>query len=547
MKNEFETRSRQNRSNLSSVSPLFLGPQPRYGAEMLSGWAPACRESNIIRLLLRDSGISIKIAVFPAIVLCLLVSGCRTHPRFQLREVMSPRESGVHRHYDSTGDGQPDFFTFADSSGRISRIGYDNDVDAAPDIIVNMDEIPAARCRHLVLILDGFGWDLLKRCYDSGKLRMFYPPSRIVSPYPSVTEVSMSAIFGSAPCRAVQSRYFDRKTNSMAGGILDYMKGRNEPFAASLTHRAPQHVDGLSYLLGMPMFNSELNTVKRLFDKRKSREVIAYFVSSAAVSVRDGAAGQMECLYQLDRFVTDVLWQSRGLVKVTMFADHGLSYEKVEWLDLEKHLADRGWLMKDNINGPRDVVLSTLGVVTYACFSTRRPGALSEDLITCKGVDLVSYARKDAVEVLTRDGSRAVIRARGGRFIYEPLQGDPLLLTPVLDRLETDEHGSYSSEDLLLATATHVYPAPLQRLWEAHFCRVENPPDVIVSLNDHYCSGPPPFSGMVRITTTHGSLNYRNSVTFLMSTAGTFTPIMRSCDIRKQIGSLLDNPWPMRE
>ena len=510
MKNEFKIPSQQNRSNLSSVSPL-------------------------------------RISFLPAIFMFLLVSGCQSHPRFQLREVMLPCEDGIHRYYDSTGDGQPDFFTFADSSGRISRIGYDNDVDAAPDIIVNLDDIPAARCRHLVIILDGFGYDLLKRCYDSGKLRMFYPPSRIVSPYPSVTEVSMSAIFGSSPPRAVQSRYFDRKTNSMAGGVIDYMKGSNESFAASLTYRAPQHVDILSYLLGMPMFNSELNTVKKLFDKHSSREVIAYFVSSAAVSVRDGAAGQMECLYQLDRFVAEALWQSRGLVKVTMFADHGLSYEKVEWLDLKKHLADRGWLLKDHIDGPKDVVLSTLGVVTYACLSTRRPCALSEDLITCSGVDLVSYARKDTVEVLTRDGNKAVIRTWDGRFIYEPLMGDPLLLKPILGRLETDKHGSYNSEDLLCATVTHVYPAPLQRLWEAHFCRVENPPDVIVSLNDRYCSGPPSFAKMERITTTHGSLNYHNSVTFLMSTAGTFKPVMRSCDIRKQIGRLLDNPWPMRE
>jgi hypothetical protein len=154
MKNEFETRSQQNRSNLSSVSPLFLGPQPRYGTEMLLGWAQACRESNIIRLLRRDSGISIRISILPAIALCLLVSGCRTQPRFQLREVMSPHEGGIHRHYDSTGDGQPDFFTFADSSGRISRIGYDNDVDAAPDIIVNLDEIPAA---HRVAVPLGDG------------------------------------------------------------------------------------------------------------------------------------------------------------------------------------------------------------------------------------------------------------------------------------------------------------------------------------------------------------------------------------------------------
>lgn len=546
MSNKLETLSQKNRSNLSSVSLRFLDHQRRHGTEMLSRWLSDCKGGYIISLLLRYSAISIRISVLTFIFLYLLASGCQTRLCFQLREVMSPHDSGACKHYDSTGDGKPDFFTFTDNNGRISRIGYDNDVDAAPDIIVNLDEIPASRCRHLVLILDGIGYDLLKKCYDSGKLRMFYPPSRIVSPYPSVTEISISAILGSSPPRAVQSRYFDRKTNSMVGGVMDYMKGKNEPFAASLTYRAPQHVDGLSYLMGMPMFNSELNTVKHLFEKRQSREVIAYLVSSAAVSVRDGAAGQMECLNQLDRFVVEALWQSRGLVKVTLLADHGLSYEQVEWLGLEKHLMDRGWLLKKHINGPRDVVLSTLGVVTYACFSTRRPCALSEDLITCKGVDLVSYAKDDAVEVLTPGGDRAVIRVRGGRFVYNPIAGDPLLLTPILGNLEADENGGYNSEDLLLATATHIYPAPLQRLWEAHFCRVENPPDVIVSLKDRYCSGPPSF-GMVRITTTHGSLNYRNSVTFLMSTAGTFKPVMRTCDIREQIGHLLGNPWPMRE
>ncbi|MHC4216349.1 MAG: hypothetical protein ACYSWP_23605, partial [Planctomycetota bacterium] len=236
MVDEFETSSLQNRSNLASARALICGFLTQYGA-----------------------GIS----VLASIVLCLLLSGCQQHLRFQLREVTSSSDSGARRSYDSTGDGQADFFTFADSSGRISRIGYDNDVDAVPDVIVNLDEIPTARCRHLVIIVDGFGYDLVKRYYDSGKLRMFHNPSRVVAPYPAVTEVSLSAIMGSSAPRAVQSRYFDRKTNSIIGGVMDYIKGKNEPFAASLTYRADQHVDGLGYLLGMPVFVSELNTVKQ--------------------------------------------------------------------------------------------------------------------------------------------------------------------------------------------------------------------------------------------------------------------------------------------
>ncbi len=146
-----------------------------------------------------------------------------------------------------------------------------------------------------------------------------------------------------------------------------------------------------------------------------------------------------------------------------------------------------------------------------------------------------------------RNGGRAVRHARSRKFIYERMPRDPLLLKPILENHETHQHDSYDPQDLLEATVTHIYPAPLQRLWQGHFCRVENPPDVIVSLEDRYCSGPTSFAGMVPINSTHGSLNYRNSVTFLMSTVGTLRPVMRSGDIRKQMEVLLDNPWPMKE
>ncbi len=56
--------------------------------------------------------------------------------------------------------------------------------------------------------------------------------------------------------KAVQSKYFDRKTNSMSGGIMDYMEGKNEPFDLLLTYRAPQRVDVSGYIFGKPTFDS---------------------------------------------------------------------------------------------------------------------------------------------------------------------------------------------------------------------------------------------------------------------------------------------------
>jgi len=158
----------------------------------------------------------------------------------------------------------------------------------------------------------------------------------------------------------------------------------------------------------------------------------------------------------------------------------------------------------------------------------------------------VSFARDDAVVVLSAAGGRAVIRRRNGRFSYEATQGDPLKLAPLLAGLKADEHGAYDADALLAATVDHEYPAPLQRLWRAHFALVENPPDVIASLANRWHSGASSFGGAVDMASTHGGLNRTNSVTFILSTAGPLPPVLRSRDIPKALGALFGRPFPYR-
>ena len=73
----------------------------------------------------------------------------------------------------------------------------------------------------------------------------------------------------------------------------------------------------------------------------------------------------------------------------------------------------------------------------------------------------------------------------------------------------------------------------------------ENPGDVIVSLEDGCCSGLKTFMDFVKIVSTHGSLNRRNSTTFIMSTAWALPPLMRSADIPRCLGEKIGRPWPM--
>ena len=483
-----------------------------------------------------------------AATLLALQAGCRKPVHFPVTSLTEQASAAAaYRAYDTDEDGKADFFMFANDAGRVSGIGYAGEEGARCEEKIDLDAIDADQCRHLVLILDGVGYDLVKQYYDVGRLRVFHRPSRVVAPYPTLTDLSLVDALGLEPCRGFEAKYFDRQANRIAGGSADYLAGKNEPYNELLQYRADMIWDAIGYIAPRSVFGKEVNDAKRLFDRDETREVLAYFVSSAGVSTAEGAAGQLACLERIEQFVNQVLQETRGRTKVTLLADHGHTYTPAKRIPLEAHLKDNGWRLTDRPTREKDVAYIRFGLETYAAFATSEPAALAGDLVGCEGVALASFARGQEVVVLTPGGARAVIREKDGRYAYAPAGGDPLKLKGVLAKLQADKAGYYGADELLAATVTHVYPTPLQRLWRAHFSLAGNRPDVIVSLDDWFYSGSKGLGRMVDIASTHGGLNYANSVTFIMSTAGALPAAMRSADIPRHMSKLFGVPWPTRK
>jgi len=476
-------------------------------------------------------------------LLAAIPAGCRKPVYFPAQPV--PNDAGGTAAYDTDGDGVMDFFTFANADGRADRIGYDRTGDGAADDIVALDAVPLGRCRHLVIILDGFDYEVVADYYAAGGLRVFHKPSRVVAPYPTMTDVALEDVLGYMPASGFEAVYYDRRNHKRVGGAGSYLRGDNQPYNHLLQYRADLIFDVLGYVSPTAVFGKEINDAKRGFDRRRTQEFIAYFVSSAGVSTADGAEGQRQCLQRVERLVHQVIWESRGLVKVTLLADHGHSYTPSERIDLDAHLRGKGWRMTARLARPKDAVSLIFGLVTYAGFMTDAPGELAGDLMGADGVELVSFVKGDHVVCLGPDGGRAVIRRRGGGYKYEPLAGDPLGLKAILARVPADAEGYVEGAAMLEATIDHTYPIPLQRLWRAHFGLVAHPPDVIASLADDVCCGSASFGGAVKVASTHGGLNRRNSVTFIMSTAGKLPPAMQSADIPAHLGRLFAGRWPL--
>ncbi|MFA6133274.1 MAG: hypothetical protein WC869_04570 [Phycisphaerae bacterium] len=456
------------------------------------------------------------------------------------------KAAGASAAFDTNGNDQADFFTFAGPTGRVERLGYDTSDSGKADVVLDLSALDKRNCRHLVIILDGFAYSVVKDFYDAGGLRMCHAPSKVIAPYPTLTDLCMEDALGYIPCPGFEAAYFDRHRNKVVGGSLAYMAGSNEPYNALLDYRASLIWDAISYLKPWQVFGKELNDCARLYQRNDRRDLLAYFVSSAGIGTREGAAGQRRALAQVDRLVNQVIWESRGMTAVTLLSDHGHSYRPATRIPLDSYLKQRGWRVTDKLSDPRDVVYIRFGLETYASFATQRSAGLAVDLAACEGVTIASYAQDDAVVALGRDGGRATVRRKGDRYKYEVQKGDPLQLKDALTQITADADGYFAADDLLKATVDGAYPDPLARLWRAHFNLAQNTPDVIVSLEDNFYSGSTSFGSAVTIASTHGSINRTNSTAFIMSTLGPLPPFMRSSDIPAHMSKLTGRPWAQR-
>lgn len=447
--------------------------------------------------------------------------------------------------YDANHDGKLNFFTFASDDGRIDRIGYDTSGDGKPDRIVSLDAARLGRYRHLVIILDGFGYDLIRQYRKDGGLRLFHEPSRIIAPYPTLTDVCMEDIFGYVPCEGFEAVYYDRKLNRVMGGSGDYMAGKNQPYNHLLQYRADMIFDAIGYIEPWAVFGKEINDAKRRWDQAKTQEFLAYFVSSAGMGTQMGTKGQIQALKRTEQFINQVIYETNGLTKITLLSDHGHSYTPATRIDFVKELQGRNWRAVKSLQGEKDFAHLSFGLVTCASFATNSPAKLAADLVQIEGVELASYADGDSAVLLGRDGQKAIIRQKANKYKYETITGDPLKLQPILAKIPADADGYREASQLFTATVEHEYPAPLQRIWRAHFALITNPPDVIASLENKYFAGLASLAGSVNIASTHGGLNRDNSTTFIMSTAGPMPEAMQSKDIPAAMKNLLKHPWPM--
>ncbi len=464
---------------------------------------------------MRRLGVSILIAILLAFFV-----GCARFPSQPAASV----DKQV-RQWKVKSKNLPDYFEYLDKEGKIVSIGYDENKDGRADVRIDLLSVCSdPKCPKYVILLDGIPYKLAERYYNSGGFRLFYRPAKLISVFPSFTDLAYSELFGVTPIRGFEALYYDIKKKKLSDGDAVYLSQKNAPWQKLIDYRASMLLDPIGYVNPNFVFNHEIEQIESLFKKKREGLVIAYSVGTANVGTRYGEKGLMRCLMRVDNLCEKLIYEKRGRAQITILADHGHNLTPARYFDISSELKKAGFRVVRTLKKKKDVVCIEFGLVTCGELYTNCPDDVASAMLKCKQVNLAVYPKggSDYSAIIVRNANgKAVIRKGKGGYVYKMIKGDPLELKGIIAKLKkagkVSKEGVIDDEAFFKASVDHKYPDALARIWRCYHGLVENPANLLLTIKDGWFTGKRSFAKMINVASTHGSLNWKNSVTFFMT------------------------------
>lgn len=403
------------------------------------------------------------------------------------------------------------------------------------------------RARRLLLCLDGVPFEVIKEAKSRGLFDGFNEPSRLLSPFPTMTNIALSAMLKASVPVGYESLYFDRNSRDLRGGMQKYI-GRRTPekipssYMDELDYQEPLPFEYLVYFAPETIFRADIQRFREKFRRApQDRDYFAFLKGTDGLMHMRGRESLRVALESLDKLLVEIKSFCGGETEIALFSDHGMNLEENRRVHLQTHLRRTGFEITNHLNGrnvKRQVVLPAFGLIGFAALFCEEEVSekLAETLVPLEGVDFSLY--RDGENVVGVKGWRGTARIRrsetdGHKFYaYEQLDGDPLQLASVAKSLSEDglmdAEGFAPDEAWAAATGEHIYPDALDNLYTSiQKTRVRHPADVLVSLKDGYYYGSSLFSRIVRLAATHGNAMRASTSAFLMSTHREFSKHVR--------------------
>ena len=362
----------------------------------------------------------------------------------------------------------------------------------------------------------------------------YYPVSRLVSTFPSTSDVAWTELFGSRPLPGYQRTYYSIAANReiFVNGVTSLMEDEKQ-----VTWRVSNRVHfALSYVQPLKEFQHEVDRMVEDFLNTPCAEENYYALILSTDSGQHMAADIFAMLCTLDERIRDLrtIYRAREgrELEILIMSDHGNNHAgRGRCVKIMKFLRRAGYRATKSIVYPKDVVLPTAGIESWitvhnAPAETER---LMELLSHLEGVDVLTgrlLGRDDKFLILNSRGERATIEWDEARnlFRYAAITGDPIQHLPVREALERkgrlDAKGFAPADAWMAESLAHRYPVALERIARGHTRGGLNPATILISLaNDYVHAGwlVAAGSSLMKSGGTHGALDDLNSTGILLS------------------------------
>ncbi len=406
--------------------------------------------------------------------------------------------------------------------------------------------------RHIIICVDGVGFSTIQKMRAEGRFKSFGEPARMISTFPTLTNLSMTDILepaGAGETPGYEDNYFDAGANKLRGGVFDRLRGDRfvkGTFRELFDYHPSAIKSGLGYAAPpVSTYFEALSDLVRLRQKAKKARGPVFFAYTGATDslAHLGGEGMLRSfLSKLDESITDIIRESDGPVTVTVFSDHGNHFRKYRRADLKGPLRRAGFKFGKNLKDERSVVFPQFGLIGCALLFTREANErrLAELASKVEAVEFVSFETEGIVHVLSHDGE-ATIERRGELFRYRASSGDPLKLKQALrdltERGKADAESFVADAEWFDATREAELPDAVRRVFTGTRGEVGNPANVIVSFKDGYYSGSSTLDIFAFLRATHGNLGREQSFGFVLSTNLSLPPYVRASDVWRALGS----------
>jgi Type I phosphodiesterase / nucleotide pyrophosphatase len=408
---------------------------------------------------------------------------------------------------------------------------------------------------RLVLALDGVDYRDIVDARAKGLFAGFREPSRLISTFPSISDVAWHDIMGVQPPPGYQRVYYSARQNAVVGELFDAITPIEYEHRMDLAFGTKFHHLG-AYLISNSVARKEVDVDVKEFLKRGGRPTIyAYNVGPDALQHTRGDLEKY--LAHLDQKLAALQRTYRARtgrdLEILILSDHGHNRAmSAGFLPVVEALAAQGFHTARTLNEPTDVAFSVDGVTTgFGVFAQPDSVArVAELLAALDGVAVVTWRDSAGRYQVRSDSALAEVTTRGrgdsAVYRYHMLRGDPLRYAAVLTRMQHDREvspdGYAAAATWLRYTAAEPFPAAPPRIVRGHTDITLNPAPILVSLDDKMRVGLGAVSVANRMRPlggTHGALSATNSLGVLMANFADTRDDLTS-SVRQQFGGFND-------